>query len=183
MTFPVTYQATEVKRMQQLKGIPLASFRRRAIAFIIDIFISILLFLATLMIIGTILWYVNTEGELTSFTIQFDTEAWYGRFIVQILVPVLYFGFSTYFTNGQTVGKKLMRIRVVPLTHERIQLWDCIERALGYGASIVEFGFGFLQYFTHPSCRTAEDCLAETIVIDEREEAVQSTRPLRSHVD
>jgi len=53
------------------------------------------------------------------------------------------------------------------LAHERLNLWHSIERALGYGASMLEFGFGFLQYFIHPNCQTVHDRIAETIVVSE----------------
>jgi uncharacterized RDD family membrane protein YckC len=66
-----------------------------------------------------------------------------------------------------TLGKKLMRIRVVSLTHERITFWQSAERALGYGASALEAGFGFLQYFLYPNHRCVHDRIAETIVIAE----------------
>jgi len=59
----------------------------------------------------------------------------------------------------------LLGIRVVSLVHERLSLRHSLERALGYGASMLEFGFGFVQYFTHLNKRTVHDRIAETIVI------------------
>jgi hypothetical protein len=53
------------------------------------------------------------------------------------------------------------------LRHDRLSLWHCVERALGYGASALELGFGFFQYFIHPNRQTVHDRIAETIVIDE----------------
>ena len=53
-------------------------------------------------------------------------------------------------------------------TNERLSLWHSIERALGYAASALEFGFGFMQYFVHPNRRTVHDRIAETIVVDDR---------------
>jgi uncharacterized RDD family membrane protein YckC len=47
-------------------------------------------------------------------------------------------------------------------------MWHSVERALGYGASALEAGFGFLQYFIHPNRRTVHDRIAETIVVKER---------------
>jgi len=45
-----------------------------------------------------------------------------------------------------------------------MSLWHSVERALGYAASTLELGFGFLQYFIHPNRRTVHDRIAETIV-------------------
>ena len=45
--------------------------------------------------------------------------------------------------------------------------WQSIEQALGYGASILEAGFGIVQFFINPNRRTVHDRIAETIVVDE----------------
>jgi len=54
----------------------------------------------------------------------------------------------------------------VSLTHAHLSFWHSLERSLGYGASALEGGFGFLQYFIHPNCQTIHDRIAETIVIE-----------------
>lgn len=79
---------------------------------------------------------------------------------------MFYFGLATYFGKGRTPGKRIMKIRVVSLVHDRLSLWHSIERALGYAASALEFGF--MQYFVHPNRRTVHDRIAETIVVDDR---------------
>ena len=88
-------------------------------------------------------------------------ENWYS-----VVYLVLFFGLSVYLGNGRTIGKRIMGIRVVSLVHHRVGFWHSIERALGYGASALEFGFGFVQYFIHPNRRTVHDRMAETIVIE-----------------
>ena len=77
--------------------------------------------------------------------------------------------------GGRTVGKRVMGLRVVSTAHERLTLWQCIERALGYGASALEGGFGFIQYFIHPNHRTVHDRIAETIVVTERRPKTKPT--------
>jgi uncharacterized RDD family membrane protein YckC len=98
----------------------------------------------------------------TDINLEFDLHHWYSLIFV-----VFYFGLSTYLGNGKTPGKWLVGIRVVSLAHERMSLWHSFERALGYGASALEFGFGFIQYFIHPNRRTVHDRIAETIVVRE----------------
>ena len=73
--------------------------------------------------------------------------------MISVVVGVLYFGLGTFLGKGATPGKRALGIRVVSLVHERMSLWHSIERALGYAASSLEAGFGFLQYFTHPTGR------------------------------
>lgn len=157
-----TYNAHETERMHQVHGSPLASFKARAIAFVIDFFVAFVLF-AAVFILGARL--ASSLGLLkieTNVNLEFDLHHWYS-----ILFVVLYFGLSTYFGNGKTFGKWVLGIRVVSLAHERMSLWHSFERALGYGASALEFGFGFIQYFIHPNRRTVHDRIAETIVVKE----------------
>jgi len=85
-----------------------------------------------------------------------------------------YFGLGTYLGKGRTIGKKLMRIRVLSLAHDHLTLWHSVERSLGYAASTLEGGFGFLQYFIQPNGQTVHDRIAETIVVSE---SVATDRP------
>lgn len=145
--------------MEEVHGSPLASFWRRAAAFMLDVIIMSLLFV---LVVGTLSPLLAKLGWVRhSDRIVFSlNHGWYN-----ILWVVLYFGLATYFGRGRTPGKRLLGIRVVSLAHERISLWHSLERALGYGASMLEFGFGFVQYFIHPNKRTVHDRIAETIVV------------------
>jgi uncharacterized RDD family membrane protein YckC len=87
-------------------------------------------------------------------------ENWYST-----IVPVVYFGPLVWLTNGRTLGKWLTGIQIVSVVHERIGFWHALERALGYGASLLEGGSGFFQYLTHPNRQTVHDRIAETIVV------------------
>ena len=158
-----TYQPHELARRDQLKGAPLASFPARAAAFVLDFFAAFLLFLAVLVPGAKLLGYFDLLHTDKDINLKFDFTNWYSLIFI-----VLYFGLCTYWGRGKTPGKWLMKIRVVSLAHEHISLWHAIERALGYGASALELGFGFLQYFIHPNKQTVHDRIAETIVIQDR---------------
>jgi uncharacterized RDD family membrane protein YckC len=66
---------------------------------------------------------------------------------------------------GCTPGKWVARTRAVSLTHHRLGLWQSIERALGYGAAVLEGGLGLLQFFWSENRMCVQDRLAETIVV------------------
>jgi uncharacterized RDD family membrane protein YckC len=156
-----TYDAHETTRMQQLHGATLASFKSRAAAFIVDFLLAFLLFASILMLtrrLAILLKFPVGDANLT-----FDFGHWYS-----LLFLVAYFALSTYWGNGRTIGKWLFGIRVVSLVNERMTLWHSIERALGYGASVLECGFGFFQFFVDPNRRTVHDRIAETIAIQHR---------------
>lgn len=147
--------------MQAVDGMPLAPFWRRGVALAIDFLIAGTLFMLIVYPVSLLLFrlkVIQPEEELILKMNFFQN--WYS-----IIWLVLYFGLATYWGNGKTPGKALLKIRIVSLVHERIGLWHSIERALGYGASALEFGFGFIQYFIHPNKRTVRDRIAETIVV------------------
>ena len=150
-------------RQEALRGVELAPFGRRFFAFAFDFaFVSFCLF--PFLIPDA----VNRMDETGVFAIKIDPfNGW-----AVISLP-LYFGLWTYFAKGQTLGKQLTGIRVVSLTHEKLGFWHSIERSLGYGASILEGGFGFFQFFLHPNRQTVHDRIAETIVIRDRKKAVE----------
>lgn len=156
--------------MQDLDGLPLADFWQRASAFATDVAIAIVAIAIALFIWGAARWAIETGADVNqrrTYHINLSENEW-AKITLDIVVPVLYFGLFTFFANGRTPGKRLFGVRVVSLVHERMTLWHSIERALGYGAAALEFGFGFLQFFIHPYRRTAQDRLAETIVVKEK---------------
>ncbi|MGC9949939.1 MAG: RDD family protein [Bryobacteraceae bacterium] len=164
------YRAEETGRMQDLDGLPLADFWQRAAAFATDAAIAVFFVAIVLFIWGAAKWVGETGGDMhkpRSYHIDLKENEWV-KIALELGVPVLYFGLSTFLWNGRTPGKRLFGVRVVSLVHERMSLWHSIERALGYGAATLEFGFGFLQFFIHPYRRTAQDRLAETIVVKEK---------------
>lgn len=87
---------------------------------------------------------------------------------------LLYWGLFNYFGNGRSPGKWIARTKIVSLTSERMGLWQSFERALGYGAAVLEGGVGFLQYFWDHNRMCAQDRLAETIVVDMRKRAYRA---------
>lgn len=159
---PAVFQPVDNPRLAGLAGIRLASFRRRALALGLDFLLAGVSFLAVVLSVGNVLVKRGWVEDDVNLRFTFFSN-WYS-----LIWLVLYFGLSTYWGQGRTPAKRLLGIRIVSLTHERISLWHAVERALAYGASALEAGFGFFQYFTNPNRQTVHDRIAETIVIDER---------------
>ena len=166
--------------MLELEGLELASFRSRACALLIDFVAGGALFLGVfvgLIKAGAITSLEHRLGLKGDYKIEINFfENWYG-----VLYWVLFFGLSVYIGNGKTLGKRLLHIRVVSLVHRRMSLWHSVERALGYGASMLELGFGFVQYFIHPNRRTVHDRIAETIVV--RDARVREAAPFPPNLE
>ena len=150
----------ETARLMELNGVKLAPFFRRAAAFYIDLIVAVPL---AVTLIAGYTYFTGGFKNNADLKFEFNFENWYS-----LVGLVLYFGLATYFGNGKTLGKKLLKIRVVSLTHSKMTFFQSIERSLGYGASFLEGGFGFIQFFINPNRRTVHDRIAETIVVDEK---------------
>src|SRR5437868_4415885 len=120
-----------------LPDVTLASFRRRANAFALD---GMLVFMPSLALTA-VLSYTRARRESSGLPAWLAEPRYQHFFTLGLFLG--YFAFATYLGRGQTVGKRWQRIRVVPLFHADLTFWQCCERALGYGASALEAGFGF----------------------------------------
>ncbi len=153
--------------MQSLAGMPLAAFWRRAVAFVIDFAIVLAVFFPFLI--------AREYLAVKSFQLALQVELHFHPHDFEDLIwLVIYAGLSVWRSNGWTVGKRLMRIRVISLKSSEITLWQAIERALGYGASALEAGFGFVQFFINFNRQCVHDRIAETIVVSEQSEGRRS---------
>jgi len=68
-------------------------------------------------------------------------------------------------TNGQTLGKRLLGIRVVKLDGLRINWWIAFERAGGYAAGFATGLLGFAQVYWDPNRQAIHDRIAGTVVV------------------
>ena len=143
----------------------LATIKRRYVAYIIDA-----------LILSILLRYISYRLGISGLKISGPFEVEFEMhnpqsFVTPLfkillgLTPVAYFTLSFYFWKGKTIGKRLLRIRVISLYHEHLGLWHCFERSLGYYASLLEGGFGFIQALWNPNRMALHDKIGETIVI------------------
>jgi hypothetical protein len=92
------------------------------------------------------------------------------------IVDELGFGFgwaSLYLTvtlswwKGQTVGKRIMKVRVLRLDGEPITWWTAFERAGGYAAGFATGLLGFAQVFWDANRQAIHDRIVGTVVVVE----------------
>jgi uncharacterized RDD family membrane protein YckC len=155
----------------------LATIRKRFAAFLIDWIVLIIIYFCILILFDLFNMDISKINVKSIFEVDIEmdnTPSYLITFMKFLfgLLPILYFAFSFYFWKGQTIGKYLLRIKVLSLYHEHIGLWHCIERSLGYFASAVEGGFGFIQALWNPNRMTLHDKIGETIVVE---------RPVKKH--
>jgi uncharacterized RDD family membrane protein YckC len=149
----------------------LATIKKRFVAFLIDWIVLIFIYCCIIGLFGLFnmdISNINVHG-IFEVEIEMDNTPPYIITFLKFLfglLPILYFTMSFYFCNGQTIGKFFLRIKVLSLYHEHLGLWHCIERSLGYFASALEFGFGYIQAFWNPNRMTLHDKIGETIVVE-----------------
>lgn len=85
--------------------------------------------------------------------------------------PFLYFIFPIY-SGGQTLGKKLMKIKIVSIhPKEEPSMWNIFVREMpGKGISAICFMLGYVRILTHPEGRAWHDSMAKTRVVSLIEE-------------
>ena len=149
----------------------LATIRKRSVAYLLDWIILILIYLGIMTLFALFKMDISKINVHGIFDVEIEMSNTHSYLITFLkflfgLLPVLYFTISFYCFKGQSIGKYFLRIKVLSLYHEHLGLWHCIERSLGYFASALEFGFGYIQAFWNPNRMTLHDKIGETIVIE-----------------
>lgn len=133
-----------------------AYFLQRVLAYFIDFFILLIVMIPFEYIIpmGN---YGELSKELTELTekfsqkeitieeyakqytdINYEINVASGAFtIVQIVIYLFYFVVYSVYNNGQTIGKKIMKIKICRVDHEKLTYNDLLKRSLfNYGLLI-----------------------------------------------
>ena len=119
----------------------------------------------------------ETQDDLADVEAALEDRAGTGAFSwLRDLVDELGFGFgwaTLYMTvvltwwKGQTVGKRLLGIRVVRLDGEPITWWTAFERAGGYAAGFATGLLGFAQIYWDANRQAIHDRIVGTVVVRE----------------
>lgn len=145
---------TEIHDAHHLPRFVYGSFSKRLLAYLID-----------LLLINSITSVFFAIYQLVGWS---DSGMRFGLFSVTSLVLYLtYFSLLTKITNGQTLGKMIMGLRVVSLDHEELSWSDVLTRELV--SRYIQKQLMFLYFFVFVTKRreTPADLFADTVVISE----------------
>jgi len=148
----------------------LASIGNRFMAVGIDHFIQFL----SIFIIAWVFSWMASAGSVEGFLE--DSPKW----VTAIMILVVFVLFASYFAvfewlwNGQTPGKRLMRLRVIREDGRPLTLWEAIARNLlriadaAPGFVIPIYSVGLITIFLNGRDQRIGDIFAGTVVIRER---------------
>lgn len=91
---------------------------------------------------------------------------------------IVYFSLLPVWWGGQTLGKKLLKLRIVELTGRPLNVMRCLRRYGGYAAGMATGGLGFLQLLWDPNRQGIQDRVAHTVVVDLRAPAAAVVQTL-----
>lgn len=94
----------------------------------------------------------------------------------------IYFITTIAFFKGQTIGKRLLKIRVIRLNNKPIGLFFAFERFGGYAAGFATGLLGFFQMLWDANRQAIHDKIAGTVVIDLRQSKIEETSHLRDEI-
>jgi hypothetical protein len=129
----------------------------------------------------------DLQRQLASAQEQMENQTGGGIFgTLRGFVDELFFGFgwwTLYLTvfpswwKSQTVGKRLMGVRVARLDGEPITWWVAFERVGGYAAGFATDLLGFAQVFWDANRQGIHDRIVGTVVIVDGAEKVADWEP------
>ncbi len=145
----------EIEQLLHREELRLASIAKRASAFFLDEFL-----LSMLLVISLWSAFASVENslELVALSQQFTLE--------YIVLKIIYQTFFVYM-YGATLGKMMMRIRIVELPNlQNPSLTSSLNRAIIRIVSEMLFYLGFVWGMMDPLRRTWHDLTAKTLVIE-----------------
>jgi len=150
-----------------LYGTP-AGFVSRFIALLIDVVL-----LGSVLLACTVIWFallrVVPLGWLNAIAPQLQALT---TIVLHVVIPIavaigVVVGYFLFFftVTGQTVGKRVLGLRVVSTGGDQVELRQAFVRLVGYVISAIPIYLGFLAMFFDRERRTWHDRLARTAVI------------------
>ena len=100
------------------------------------------------------------------FRWQSELQTWWEGLGMGFGWAIAYFALVPTWLQGQTLGKKLLGLRIVELTGKPLTVRVCFSRYGGYVAGMATGGFGFAQILWDDNRQAIQDKVAHTVVID-----------------
>lgn len=143
---------SEVKK---LPSFVFASFGQRFFAYLIDLLL-INAFSSLTLTIYRVLGFYSSDGSFSLFNIS------------TILIYLSYFVLLTKYNQGQTLGKMIMRVRVISLEDKELSWSDVFYREwIGRYIQKKIILLYFFYFFTKRKQTTA-DLITDTVVVSEK---------------
>lgn len=143
--------------------LPYAGLELRLVAFILDV-VVLISFLMLLVAVGGLQTLFRSDfGDVDPPESAF--YVWGGFILAFIPFGILYYILLLAW-KGQTIGKMAVHIRVVRRDGGSLSLGQAFVRWLGYLASALPLGMGFLMALVDGERRALHDLLAGTVVVE-----------------
>lgn len=151
----------------------LASVGNRFLAVVIDHMIQLLSGII-------VFWMVRVTDILSGVSFSSSSDENYKWIMVILIVSIFliftgYFIFFEWFWNGQTPGKKLMKLRVIREDGRPITLWESMARNLLRIFDAIPgmfYSVGLIAIFASTKDQRVGDMFAGTVVVRERADEV-----------
>jgi uncharacterized RDD family membrane protein YckC len=148
-----------------------AGFLSRAVGFILDYVIIIVVVIGAGLFVSLLFNAFRidlTTCSVSDSNIPFGTQAclagrWFLGFFAVVFGPLYFVLF--WMLTGQTIGQRVMGLRVVRLNGHRLGFWLSLIRWIGYQVCIFTLGIGFLWVLIDNRRMGWHDKLARTCVI------------------
>jgi uncharacterized RDD family membrane protein YckC len=144
-----------------------AAFWQRAIAFVIDLILVVLLNMFLVIPLAAVLGLRETKGtnEARSAFVMFILGAYLVTTIVVMIAAWLYHAYMESSPKQGTLGKILLRIRVTDTDGGRIDFKTASIRFFGKIISTALAGAGFIMAPFTPQYQALHDVIAKTMVV------------------
>ena len=151
-----------------LENFSIASTKKRSLSFVIDDLVIVVLLFAIfydqLMLIASHVPTVLTPEALEGFQEEINHFS-SSNLLMVLSLKVLYHA-VTVWQNGMTLGKYVMKIKVVEESGQRVTFVKALLRAVLRIGSEVVFYLGFLLAFFLPLKQTLHDKVSGCVVVD-----------------
>jgi uncharacterized RDD family membrane protein YckC len=160
-------QSTKVARPDSLRG-HYAGFATRVVAFVLDL---VILSIAVL----SISWFIHSTFQVLLLEGLSKYIKWIGNFLnlisnptvtgIASIVFIVFYYLFFWTIAGQTIGKAIMGIKIVPNKGGRMTITRSLIRYIGYLVSTIFFGLGFIWILVDDRRMAWHDRLAGTCVV------------------